>query len=105
MKTIYTYIDVLPEIGLKANNYFSFGVGFNIGKVITIEEKVTNGWTKNIESSNKIEAGGFAIIRANYKKIGLFCRYNHGLIPFDSYELRDNSGNTIATVNYYNQNI
>jgi len=108
IKTRFTYIDIIPEIEYKIINNLFLGVGVNSGFNIAEAQKNENGSWVSLKQSGFVELFDFGLtgkVKASFKNIFGFVRYNFGLIDISNITFTDLTGQTNTDSSQFNRNL
>ncbi|MBL0295210.1 MAG: outer membrane beta-barrel protein [Saprospiraceae bacterium] len=102
----YSYVDIIPEVEYSFLQNLIFGLGVNYG--ILLDEQIkdsSHGWIKpNIKSIKSSDFGLVGKVKAGYKNMYCFLRYNLGLSNITDLIYTDEGGNLIDNTSLINKN-
>lgn len=106
-KFSYGYLDIIPEVEFRVQNYLALGVGVNYGIKVKEQIKIGNGdWSEPIvETINPTDFGLTCKLKANYKNLFGFVRYNMGVKNVTKIVFTNESGQIIEGAEQLNRNL
>lgn len=106
----YRYLDIIPEVEFSIHKYLALGFGANYGIKLNEQFKTNeNGnWSTVSDGLEVIKSTDFGLtgkIKANYKNIFGFVRYNLGLKNISDLTFTDSNGQNIEDAKQLNRNL
>jgi len=103
-----SYFDIIPEVEFNLLEYVSFGIGVNAGFKFNEAQKLEDQKWVNLKDLGIIDLFDFGLtgkIKATYKNIFAFVRYNYGLTSVSNIAFTGFTGQNADDGNQFNRNL
>jgi len=107
-KSIFSYIDIIPEVEYAVLDFLALGLGVNYGIKVLEQHKIGNqDWftSDEIETVSSTDFGLTGKLKVDFNKMFAFVRYNLGLMDIAEFYFTDDNGERIEDAEQLNRNL